>query len=72
MTDDTTIKYLRTDYFEPKIFNRLNREDWVKAGSKDINAAAKDRITKLMKEHEPIALEKGVQKELQKLVDSAK
>ncbi len=72
MTDETTIKYLRTDYFEPKIFNRLNREDWVKAGSKDINAVAKDRITKLMKEHEPIALDKGVQKELQKLVDSAK
>jgi trimethylamine--corrinoid protein Co-methyltransferase len=70
MTDETTIKYLRTDYYEPKIFNRLSREDWVEAGSKDINARAKERIAKLMKEHQPEPLDPGLQKELRALVKS--
>ena len=60
MTDDTTLKYLRTDYYEPKILNRLSREDWVKAGSKDINARSKERIKKLMAEHTPEPLDEGV------------
>ncbi len=72
MTDETTIKYLRTDYYQPAIFNRLSREDWVKAGSKDINALAKERIKKLIAEHQPVPLDPDVQKELQVLVDSLK
>ena len=71
MTDETTIKYLRSDYYQTKTFNRLSREDWAKAGSKDINAMAKERIQKLMKEHQPIPLEPDVQKELQTLVEHA-
>jgi trimethylamine--corrinoid protein Co-methyltransferase len=70
MTDDTTIKYLRTDYYEPKILNRLSREEWIKAGSKDINARAKKRITELMKEHQPEPLDRGLQEELRALVKS--
>lgn len=70
MTDDTTLKYLRTDYYEPKILNRLSREEWVKAGSKDINARSKERIKKLMSEHEPSPLDEGVKKELRTLISS--
>jgi trimethylamine:corrinoid methyltransferase-like protein len=62
MTDETTIKYLRTDYYEPKILNRLSREEWVKAGYKDINARAKELFTRLLKEHKPEPLEAGVKK----------
>ncbi len=70
MTDDTTIKYLRSDYYKPKILNRLSREDWEAAGKKDVNAAARDRINKLMREHQPEPLEKGLRKELRELVNS--
>ena len=70
MTDETTIKYLRTDYYQPKILNRASREDWEKAGSKDINDRAKDRIKKLMTEHKPEPLEEGIKKELRGLVSS--
>ncbi len=72
MTDETTIKYLRSDYYQTTTFNRLSREEWEKAGSKDINAMAKERVQKLMTEHKPIPLEPDVQKELQTLVDSLK
>jgi trimethylamine--corrinoid protein Co-methyltransferase len=70
MTDDTTLKYLRTDYYEPKILNRLSREEWVKAGSKDINARAKERIKKLIKEYQPEPLDRNIQKKLRTLVKS--
>jgi trimethylamine--corrinoid protein Co-methyltransferase len=72
MTDDTTIKYLRTDYYQPKILNRLSRQEWEKAGRKDINARAKQRIEKLLKEHQPKPLEEGIEKELHRLVKSVK
>jgi len=70
MTDETTLKYLRTDYYEPKILNRLSREEWEKAGSKDINARAKDRIKKLSSEHRSLPLDEHVTKELRSLVKS--
>ncbi len=70
MIDETTIKYLRTDYYEPKILNRLSREEWIKAGSKDINARAKERITRLMKEHQPEPLDDAIGKELRALIES--
>lgn len=70
MTDDTTIKYLRKDYYQPKILNRLSREDWEKAGSKEINAAAKERVIKLMKEHQVEPLSEKHKKELRALVKS--
>ena len=70
MTDETTLKYLRTDYYEPKVLNRLSREEWEKAGSKDINARAKERIKKLMREHRPKPLDPKIQKELRRLVKS--
>ena len=72
MTEEATLKYLRSDYYETKILNRLSREDWEKAGSKDINACAKERITKLMKEHQPDPLDSGNAKELEALVNNMK
>jgi len=71
MTEPTTIKYLRSDYYKPKILNRRSREDWEKAGRKDINAVAKERIGKLMKEHQPEPLDAGLKKELRALVESS-
>jgi len=70
MVDETTLKYLRSDYYQPRILNRLAREDWEAAGRKELNAAAKQRVKKLMKEHQPEPLEPGIKKELRSLVNS--
>ena len=71
-TDETTIKYLRTDYYRPRILNRLSREDWEKAGRKDLNARARERVRELLEKHRPEPLDEGVKKELKALVDSAR
>ena len=52
------------------ILNRLSREEWVKTGSKDINARSKERIKKLMAEHAPNPLDEDVKKELRNLIKS--
>jgi trimethylamine--corrinoid protein Co-methyltransferase len=71
MTDETTLNYLRTDYYQPKILNRLSREDWERSGRKEINAAARDRMNKLMVEHQPVPLEDAAQREIRSLVENA-
>lgn len=70
MTDETTLNYMRTDQYQPKILNRLFREEWEKQGAKDINARARERIQKLMKEHEVMELEDGIRKEIRGLIKS--
>jgi len=70
LTDPTTRKYMRTDYYQPKISNRLFREEWERRGSKDLNAMAKERVLKLMDAHEPAPLDEPVRRELGKLVAS--
>ncbi len=70
MTDETTIKYLRTDYYQPKTLNRLSREEWTKAGCQDINARAKQRVKQLIATHRPTPLDDGLAKQLGALVDS--
>jgi len=71
-TDETTMNYLRTDYYQPRIMNRLSREEWEKAGRKDINARAKERIRGLMGTHRAEPLDEGVKRELKALVDGAR
>lgn len=70
ITDESTIKYLRSDYYEPKILNRLSRENWIREGSKDINARSKERIEKLTREHEPIPLDADIRTEIRRLIES--
>lgn len=69
MTDPTTRKYMRTDYYRPIISNRLFREEWERLGSKDLNAKARERVAKLMSEHRPAPLEESVRRELAKVVE---
>jgi len=70
MTDPTTRKYMRSDYFRPTISNRLFRGEWEKLGSKDLNAKAKERVAKLMSEHQPELLAESARRELEKVVAS--
>lgn len=69
LTDPSTRKYMRTDYYRPLISNRLFREEWKRLGSKDLNAKAKERVAKLMSEHRPAPLEESVRRELAKVVE---
>jgi len=68
MTDPTTLRYLRSEPYQPRILNRVSREDWERKGSPAVNEAARERIRGLMEGHEPQALEAGVEQALGELV----
>ncbi|MEM2990811.1 MAG: trimethylamine methyltransferase family protein [Halobacteria archaeon] len=63
-----TIEYLMKEHFIPKLSNRQSREEWEKAGAKDLWEVAKEEVRKILKEYEPIPLEKEIDEELQRFL----
>lgn len=69
MTDETTLKYLRSDYHQPRVLNRVSRQTWEQQGRPDANARARQRVLELMQSHTPTPLEDGLEQELQAVID---
>jgi len=63
-----TLKHLKREQYLPKIIKREKREEWEKAGSKDLWKIAREEVKKILKEHQPEPLDKDVEKELEKIV----
>ena len=43
-------------------------DSWLKAGSKDITAVAREKTMKILKEHEPVPMDRGVIAEIEKYI----
>ncbi|MDH5704080.1 MAG: trimethylamine methyltransferase family protein, partial [Aigarchaeota archaeon] len=63
-----TLEYLVKEHYLPTIINRERRERWEKAGSKDLREVAREEATRILKEHQPEPLDRGVEAELQKII----
>ena len=59
LSDDHTLKYFKTEYYRPRIFNRGTREIWQSKGEKDLNENARERAKAILREHKPAPLEIG-------------
>ena len=68
LTDKHTLKYFKTEYFKPRIFNRGTREIWQSKGAKDLNENARQRAKTILKEHKPAPLADDVVKELDSII----
>lgn len=68
LTDKHTLKYFKTEYFRPHVFNRIAREMWQKGGAKDINENARQRAKTILREHKPTPLAEDVVKELDSII----
>jgi len=68
LTDKHTLKYFKTEYFKPRIFNRGTREIWQSKGAKDLNENARQRAKTILKEHKPTPLADNVVKELDSII----
>ncbi len=69
MTDPTTMSYLRSDYHQPRVLNRVSRQTWEQQGRPDANARARERVLELMQSHEPPPLDEGLARELQDVIE---
>jgi trimethylamine--corrinoid protein Co-methyltransferase len=59
-----TLRNFRKEHYLPTLFDRKPWEVWLKAGGKDIAAAAKEKARQILKEHVVPPMDKAVQAEL--------
>ena len=63
-----TMKYLKQEHFLPKLSDRDSYEVWAEKGKRSIHERARDRVKKILAEHEPMPLDPTVEKELLAIV----
>ncbi|HIH00759.1 TPA: hypothetical protein HA259_01520 [Thermoplasmata archaeon] len=66
-----TAKHFKREHFLPTLLDRRSMDSWLKAGSKDINAVAREKAKKILSEHEPVPMDKGVIADLEAYVKKA-
>jgi trimethylamine--corrinoid protein Co-methyltransferase len=63
-----TLEYLRKEHYLPMIVSRERMERWERAGSKDLREVAREEAKRILKEHRPEPLDRGVEEDLKKIV----
>jgi len=63
-----TLKYLEKEHYLPIIINRQKREKWERAGSKDLREVAREEAKRILKEHQPEALDRSVEENLKNII----
>ncbi|MEM1539949.1 MAG: trimethylamine methyltransferase family protein [Candidatus Bathyarchaeia archaeon] len=66
-----TLKHYREEYFIPKLVDRSSRSQWKKMGSKSIVEVAREKVRKILAEHEPPQLDKNICKQHEEILKSA-
>lgn len=64
-----TRKHYQKEHFIPSILKRDVRSVWEETGAKDLAETAKEKVKMILKEHEPLALDKDIQKELRSILN---
>lgn len=59
-----TLDFLEKEHYFPKISNRDSRKDWERAGAKDLWIAAREKVKEILRTHEPVPLDKDIEKQL--------
>lgn len=65
LTKRNTLEFLKKEHYIPTI---LNRHRWKEVVPKDIREAAREKVKKILKEHQPKPLEKDIKEELEKFI----
>jgi len=66
-----TRKFLKREFYFPRLFNRQSLTAWVKAGAKDLSSVATEKAKEILSEHHPEPLPKGVRQKLTEIVKEA-
>jgi len=66
-----TVKHCRSEHFIPTLASRESRNAWEKKGSPSIMEKAENKVTEILKNHEPIPLAPEVSRELDCIIRSA-
>jgi trimethylamine--corrinoid protein Co-methyltransferase len=63
-----TLNHFRTEHFMPVLASREARARWEKTGSKSLAETAREKVRKILAEHQPLPLDEDVNKEIEKIL----
>jgi trimethylamine--corrinoid protein Co-methyltransferase len=63
-----TLKHFRKEHFLPTLLDRRSLDAWLKTGARDIACSANEKASRILKEHEPVPMERQVIAELEKYI----
>jgi len=63
-----TAKHFRREHFLPSLLDRRSMESWIKSGSRDITEVAREKAKRILSEHEPVPMDKGIIAELEEYI----
>ena len=66
-----TMMHIRSEFWLPKIFNRLSWEVWKSKGSPAKIEEIRDSVGKILSKHEPERLDPSVEREIDRIVEEA-
>jgi trimethylamine--corrinoid protein Co-methyltransferase len=72
LLEDHTLKYMRSEYWTPKLFNRDSYTGWQEKGKNTLISKATDRKNFILKNHQPQLVSKDIENEIDKIVNKAK
>jgi len=72
LTQKHTLKYIRSEFWYPKIFDRKDWNSWYNLGAKDSLKIANEIVSKILKEYQIEQLDKDIIKEIDAIILKAK
>ncbi len=66
-----TLKHFQSEYFRPKLASKDARARWEKLGSQSIVEVARERVKKILAEHQPLPLDEDASKKVEEIVKTA-
>jgi trimethylamine--corrinoid protein Co-methyltransferase len=71
LTDSHTMQFLRAERFPSDFLKPVMREDWEYSGRKDFQALVRNKVTRILRDHQPERLESDISEELEELIHRA-
>lgn len=72
LTHAHTMENFKRVTWEPSILDRNNRDEWKKQGSKTVRMRAKEKVLKILNEHEPIPLDEEANRKINSIIEKVK
>ncbi len=64
-----TLEHLISEQYFPKLSDRRSREEWKKAGARELKDVAKDEVRRILREYQPTPLENDIEEDLKRVVN---
>lgn len=71
LTEEHTLKYMRSEHSRSKLIDRRMRKGWEEAGGHDMITRARKDVLAILENHRPLPLEPEVARQLRQIVQEA-